>query len=139
MLDTLIYIPTVLAYTFISLLISILCFIVVYVSHKVYLSIYDILPVTPANSNQDLYKSKSPPAALRIYIWIGRSRLALLVLEPAVAPGTHLLKYTESISSIPWNEHTKSNNISYVNYSSYTTGTRNSSLQENCNLCMTSH
>ncbi|XP_055914571.1 uncharacterized protein LOC129947859 isoform X2 [Eupeodes corollae] len=65
MLDTLIYIPTVLAYTFISLLISILCFIVVYVSHKVYLSIYDILPVTPANSNQDLYKSKSPPVQQR--------------------------------------------------------------------------
>ncbi|XP_055846120.1 uncharacterized protein LOC129912048 isoform X2 [Episyrphus balteatus] len=61
MLDTLIYIPTVLAYTFISLLVVILCFIVVYVSHKVYLNIYDILPVTPTNATKSIYKSKSAP------------------------------------------------------------------------------
>ncbi|XP_055846118.1 uncharacterized protein LOC129912048 isoform X1 [Episyrphus balteatus] len=119
MLDTLIYIPTVLAYTFISLLVVILCFIVVYVSHKVYLNIYDILPVTPTNATKSIYKSKSAPA-LRIYIWIGRSRLAILVLEPVGSAGTLLLKYTDSISTIPWNEN---NNNSGRNI-------------QNCNKCI---
>lgn len=41
MLDTLAYLPTILAYVFISLLISILTFIVVYISHKLYYIIYD--------------------------------------------------------------------------------------------------
>lgn len=41
MLDTLAYLPTILAYVFISLLISILTFIVVYICHKLYYIIYD--------------------------------------------------------------------------------------------------
>ncbi|KAL5290605.1 hypothetical protein ACFFRR_010146 [Megaselia abdita] len=41
MLNTLVYLPTILAYVFISLLISILTFIVVYICHKLYYIIYD--------------------------------------------------------------------------------------------------
>lgn len=48
MLDTIVYIPTILAYVFILLLVVILCFIVVYVSHRIYVCIYDNLPVAHA-------------------------------------------------------------------------------------------
>ncbi|XP_053955530.1 uncharacterized protein LOC128861417 [Anastrepha ludens] len=48
MLDTIVYIPTILAYVFISLLVIILCFIVVYISHRIYVCIYDNLPVAHA-------------------------------------------------------------------------------------------
>uniref|UniRef100_A0A1I8NHC6 Uncharacterized protein n=1 Tax=Musca domestica TaxID=7370 RepID=A0A1I8NHC6_MUSDO len=46
----LVYIPTILAYTFISLLVVILGFIVIYVSHKIYVTIYDNLPVAQLSS-----------------------------------------------------------------------------------------
>ncbi|XP_014095553.3 uncharacterized protein [Bactrocera oleae] len=48
MLDTIVYIPTILAYVFILLLVIILCFIMVYVSHRIYVCIYDNLPVAHA-------------------------------------------------------------------------------------------
>ncbi|XP_017492334.1 PREDICTED: uncharacterized protein LOC108380474 [Rhagoletis zephyria] len=48
MLDTIVYIPTILAYAFISLLVIILCFIVVYISHRIYVCLYDNLPVAHA-------------------------------------------------------------------------------------------
>ncbi|XP_046808325.1 uncharacterized protein LOC111683170 [Lucilia cuprina] len=45
MFNTLVYIPTILAYTFITLLVVILGFIVIYVAHKIYTTVYDNLPV----------------------------------------------------------------------------------------------
>uniref|UniRef100_A0A1I8P5J4 Uncharacterized protein n=1 Tax=Stomoxys calcitrans TaxID=35570 RepID=A0A1I8P5J4_STOCA len=69
MFDTISYIPTILAYIFISLLVTILGFIVIYVSHKIYVTIYDNLPVaqlSPSSSTKITQKIKtmSQPSAL---------------------------------------------------------------------------
>ncbi|XP_030386176.1 uncharacterized protein LOC115632996 [Scaptodrosophila lebanonensis] len=45
LLDAIFFIPTLFTYCLILLLIIILCFIVVYISHKIYISIYDNLPL----------------------------------------------------------------------------------------------
>ncbi|XP_037820853.1 uncharacterized protein LOC119609899 isoform X1 [Lucilia sericata] len=54
MFNTLVYIPTILAYTFITLLVVILGFIVIYVSHKIYTTVYDNLPVAQLASKSSL-------------------------------------------------------------------------------------
>lgn len=67
MFDTLVYIPAILAYTFISLLVVILGFIVIYVTHKIYTSIYDNLPVAQLSSKSALsnkIKTLAQPSAV---------------------------------------------------------------------------
>ncbi|XP_016984322.1 uncharacterized protein LOC108048286 [Drosophila rhopaloa] len=55
-LDVIFFIPTLFTYLLIGLLIVILCFVVVYISHKIYVSVYDNLPLAdlPGNSRQQL-------------------------------------------------------------------------------------
>lgn len=68
MLDTLAYLPTILAYVFICLLISILTFIVVYICHKLYYIIYDnvatIYVETYKRSMQGVHEPKGELVAL---------------------------------------------------------------------------
>lgn len=45
MYETIAYIPTAMAYVFVVLLVLILGFIVIYISHKLYTYIYDYMPV----------------------------------------------------------------------------------------------
>ncbi|XP_065361854.1 uncharacterized protein LOC135955431 [Calliphora vicina] len=54
MFNSLLYIPNILAYTFITLLVVILGFIVIYVVHKIYTTIYDNLPVAQLASKSSL-------------------------------------------------------------------------------------
>ncbi|KAH8379274.1 hypothetical protein KR009_003969 [Drosophila setifemur] len=54
LLDAIFFIPTLFTYLLILLLIFILCFIVIYISHKIYISIYDNLPLA------DLPGSREP-------------------------------------------------------------------------------
>uniref|UniRef100_A0A1A9ZTV1 Uncharacterized protein n=1 Tax=Glossina pallidipes TaxID=7398 RepID=A0A1A9ZTV1_GLOPL len=58
MFDTVVCIPTILAYAFISLLVLILGFIVVYVSHKIYGYIYGSLPVAQFSVSSILSANK---------------------------------------------------------------------------------
>jgi len=55
-LDAIFFIPTLFTYLLIGLLIVILCFVVVYISHKIYVSVYDNLPLAalPGTSRQQL-------------------------------------------------------------------------------------
>ncbi|XP_022222294.2 uncharacterized protein LOC111073995 isoform X2 [Drosophila obscura] len=53
LLDAIFLIPTLFTYGLILLLICILCFIVVYISHKIYISIYDNLPLASHHSSMD--------------------------------------------------------------------------------------
>ncbi|KAI8040821.1 uncharacterized protein LOC128258081 [Drosophila gunungcola] len=55
-LDVIFFIPTLFTYLLIGLLIVILCFVVVYISHKIYVSVYDNLPLAalPGVSHQQL-------------------------------------------------------------------------------------
>lgn len=69
MFDSLVYIPAILAYTFVTLLVVILGFIVIYVSHKIYATIYDNLPVAQLSSSSStitnkLKKSMVQPSAI---------------------------------------------------------------------------
>ncbi|XP_075160753.1 uncharacterized protein LOC142233639 [Haematobia irritans] len=91
MFDTITSIPTILAYIFISLLVTILGFIVIYVSHKIYVTIYDNLPVAQISSSSPIkitekIKTISQPSALVCGPMQGRkSKTALritIILEP---------------------------------------------------------
>ncbi|XP_034656519.1 uncharacterized protein LOC117893858 isoform X2 [Drosophila subobscura] len=53
LLDAIFLIPTLFTYGLILLLICILCFIVVYISHKIYISIYDNLPLAVHHGSMD--------------------------------------------------------------------------------------
>ncbi|XP_017041436.1 uncharacterized protein LOC108088236 [Drosophila ficusphila] len=55
-LDAIFFIPTLFTYLLIGLLIVILCFVVIYISHKIYVSVYDNLPLAsyPGSSHQQL-------------------------------------------------------------------------------------
>ena len=67
MFNTLVYIPTILAYTFISLLVVILGFIVIYVTHKIYTTLYDNLPVAQLSSRSSLtqkFKTMAQPSSI---------------------------------------------------------------------------
>uniref|UniRef100_A0A1A9UVW1 Uncharacterized protein n=1 Tax=Glossina austeni TaxID=7395 RepID=A0A1A9UVW1_GLOAU len=98
MFDTIVYIPTILAYAFISLLVLILGFIVMYVSHKTYAYIYDSLPVAQFGASSILSATKlnrinavitksecqigrKSKTALRIYVNIEPCYLAYVVYE----------------------------------------------------------
>lgn len=52
------FIPNALAYVFISLLVCIICFIVIYVSHKLYLVINDKFSVVPVGQSQIAFRKK---------------------------------------------------------------------------------
>ncbi|XP_059217000.1 uncharacterized protein LOC106088603 [Stomoxys calcitrans] len=90
MFDTISYIPTILAYIFISLLVTILGFIVIYVSHKIYVTIYDNLPVAPLSPSSSTkitqkIKTMSQPSALVCGPMGRKSKTALRIivtLEP---------------------------------------------------------
>uniref|UniRef100_A0A1A9ZI08 Uncharacterized protein n=1 Tax=Glossina pallidipes TaxID=7398 RepID=A0A1A9ZI08_GLOPL len=106
MFDTIVYIPTILAYAFISLLVLILGFIVMYVSHKVYAYIYDSLPVAQFSESSILSANKlnrisavitksecqigrKSKTALRIYVNIEPCYLAYVVFETDHNHGTN--------------------------------------------------
>ncbi|XP_068149738.1 uncharacterized protein [Drosophila tropicalis] len=101
LLDAIFLIPTLFTYCLILLLIFILCFIVVYISHKIYISVYDNLPLSAGpGSNRMMsmrdYLEKSTSRSVRSMqasmrsIWIpNRSQIdvstsvrIILTLEP---------------------------------------------------------
>uniref|UniRef100_A0A1A9X2Y2 Uncharacterized protein n=1 Tax=Glossina brevipalpis TaxID=37001 RepID=A0A1A9X2Y2_9MUSC len=98
MFDTIVYIPTILAYAFISLLVMILGVIVMYVSHKIYAYIYDTLPVGQLTASSLLSVDKfnrigavivksecemgrKSKTALRIYVNVDPCYLAYVIYE----------------------------------------------------------
>lgn len=59
MYETIAYIPTVMAYAFVVLLIVILGFIIIYISHKIYTYVYDYMPLPQISSTTLQRKLKS--------------------------------------------------------------------------------
>lgn len=69
-LDAIFFIPTLFTYLLILLLACILCFIVVYISHKIYISIYDSLPLAglPGNSRLQVRATSNHAMTVREYL-----------------------------------------------------------------------
>ncbi|XP_043648513.1 uncharacterized protein LOC122616968 [Drosophila teissieri] len=74
-LDAIFFIPTLFTYLLIGLLIVILCFVVVYISHKIYVSVYDNLPLAalPGNSRQQLLGLRHSNHAMTIREYLDTS------------------------------------------------------------------
>jgi len=74
-LDAIFFIPTLFTYLLIGLLIVILCFVVVYISHKIYVSVYDNLPLAalPGNSRQQLLGLRHSNHAMTIREYLDSS------------------------------------------------------------------
>ncbi|KAH8246030.1 uncharacterized protein [Drosophila bipectinata] len=66
LLDAIFFLPTLFTYLLILLLICILCFIVIYISHKIYISIYDNLPL-PGHSRQALVRASNHVMTMRSF------------------------------------------------------------------------
>ncbi|KAH8319513.1 hypothetical protein KR067_012480 [Drosophila pandora] len=66
LLDAIFFLPTLFTYLLILLLICILCFIVIYISHKIYISIYDNLPL-PGHSRPTLVRASNHVMTMRSY------------------------------------------------------------------------
>ncbi|KAH8327560.1 hypothetical protein KR074_000381 [Drosophila pseudoananassae] len=66
LLDAIFFLPTLFTYLLILLLICILCFIVIYISHKIYISIYDNLPL-PGNSRQAIVRASNHVMTMRSF------------------------------------------------------------------------
>ncbi|ALC43546.1 CG3288 [Drosophila busckii] len=93
LLDAIIWLPTLFTYLFFLFILIILFFIVAYVSHKIYISIYDNLPLPAAPNSRSLLSMRSEqlrdqPSARTIWIQ-NRSQIyestavrAVLSLEP---------------------------------------------------------
>ncbi|KAH8360301.1 hypothetical protein KR200_000973 [Drosophila serrata] len=69
-LDAIFFIPTLFTYLLILLLTCILCFIVVYISHKIYISVYENLPLAglPNNSRLQVRPSSNHAMTVREYL-----------------------------------------------------------------------
>ncbi|KAH8322234.1 hypothetical protein KR059_008883 [Drosophila kikkawai] len=68
-LDAIFFIPTLFTYLLILLLACILCFIVVYISHKIYISIYDNLPLAGLpNSRLQVRPASNHAMTVREYL-----------------------------------------------------------------------
>lgn len=59
MYETIAYIPTVMAYIFVFLLIIILGFIIIYISHKIYTYVYDYMPLPQMSATSIQRRIKS--------------------------------------------------------------------------------
>ncbi|XP_017080681.1 uncharacterized protein LOC108114290 [Drosophila eugracilis] len=69
-LDVIFFIPTLFTYLLIGLLIVILCFVVIYISHKIYVSVYDNLPLAalPGNSQHLGLRHSNHAMTMREYL-----------------------------------------------------------------------
>ncbi|KAH8295668.1 hypothetical protein KR018_002574 [Drosophila ironensis] len=67
LLDAIFFLPTLFTYLLILLLILILCFIVIYISHKIYISIYDNLPLPGPSGHLLLRHSSNNVKTMRSY------------------------------------------------------------------------
>ncbi|KAH8239262.1 hypothetical protein KR032_002620, partial [Drosophila birchii] len=69
-LDAIFFIPTLFTYLLILLLACILCFIVVYISHKIYISVYENLPLAglPHNDHLQVRPSSNHAITVREYL-----------------------------------------------------------------------
>ncbi|XP_067643263.1 uncharacterized protein [Eurosta solidaginis] len=128
MLDTIVIIPTILAYVFITLLIVILSFIVIYISHRIYACISDNLPMAQAALSAILsfddksqsgialrspvnFDERKPKTALRIIVTLAPCYLAYVAYdnrqsnELATSSDTNnqnkIIKYYDRLSEIP--------------------------------------
>ncbi|KAH8395308.1 hypothetical protein KR222_009000 [Zaprionus bogoriensis] len=61
LLDVIIWLPTLFTYILFLLILVILCFIVAYVSHKIYISIYDNLPLPAAPGSRSSFALRDVP------------------------------------------------------------------------------
>lgn len=95
MFDTLVYIPLVLAYVFVSLLISILFFIVIFISHKIYLIICDNIDfdIQDDTENTKNYKKKLINPGMKISIKLTTTKTATETSDKTLTNDKKYMKY----------------------------------------------